>query len=532
MAFTYFHRFERLKRLEPLEPAESARKSISSSYPGPVSLPFSRRSVALRLFVTCWLVYVLHFATNTVREIYPALSLGDNLSFDVSEYLGFHPDIFEIPRRGAFINNNPGASMLGAIPYALSRPVIDRIIEKIQQSRIAAPDAHTQEYNTIYPMAREFYRKARERGLDVKFGLGAGVMQALLMAPLSALSTVVMFYILTSLTSVRAALFLSLLYAFATPIFYRTAQLNQNLLVSHFALFAFALLWKPRNDSGEPYNSTYFIAGVLSGWTVVLDYSGLVVIPSLGLYVCLLRKGESSKRRLLDLGLYGAGAALPIAILLAYQWASFGHPLYPAQYYMPAATFTNLGYRGMDWPKLDLLWETAFSLRFGLFTSAPILLLSLYIPGWFRGQRLLNLPELYFVLSFTFMFFLFCSANQYGRMQFNTGVRHVIPVVPFLFLLVAGVLLRMPTVLAILIGIFSTYWSWCLAMYRDVEQGLGVIESISHVTFEGLRLPWLTVLKNMGYLPDGVSAIPFAFLFGAILWVVWRSPHQMLKRFV
>src|SRR5262245_36849401 len=90
-----------------LEPAEGGGKSMSSTYSGPVNLPFSRRSVALRLFATCWLVYVLHFATNTVREIYPALTLGDHLSFDLSEYLGFHPDIFEIPGRGAFINNNP-----------------------------------------------------------------------------------------------------------------------------------------------------------------------------------------------------------------------------------------------------------------------------------------------------------------------------------------------------------------------------------------------------------------------------------------
>ena len=124
-----------------------------------MNLPFSRRDIALRLFATCWLLYVLHFATNTVREIYPALSLGDHFSFDVSEYLGFHPDIFEIPGRGAFINNNPGASILGAVPYALSRPVIDWIVEKVQKGRMVAPDRA--EYNTIYPMARDFYRKAR-----------------------------------------------------------------------------------------------------------------------------------------------------------------------------------------------------------------------------------------------------------------------------------------------------------------------------------------------------------------------------------
>ena len=76
------------------------------------------RGAAWRLFLTCWLLYALHFATNTVREIYPALSLGDHLSLDVSEYAGLHPDIFTVPGRGAYINNNPGASLLGAIPYA------------------------------------------------------------------------------------------------------------------------------------------------------------------------------------------------------------------------------------------------------------------------------------------------------------------------------------------------------------------------------------------------------------------------------
>ena len=59
--------------------------------------PAGSRGIAWRLFLTCWLVYGLHFATNTVRDIYPALSLGDHLSLDVSEYVGLHPDIFEIP---------------------------------------------------------------------------------------------------------------------------------------------------------------------------------------------------------------------------------------------------------------------------------------------------------------------------------------------------------------------------------------------------------------------------------------------------
>jgi len=166
----------------------------------------------------------MHFATNTVREIYPALSLADHLSFDVSEYAGLHPDIFVIEGRGTFINNNPGASLMGAVPYLMLRPVTDRIVGRILKSRAENPQpaAH---YETIYPMAQDFYRRAHERGFDVKFGLAAAIMQAFVMAPISALSVVVIFYILLNLTkNVKSSVFLALLFAFATPLF--TARLN------------------------------------------------------------------------------------------------------------------------------------------------------------------------------------------------------------------------------------------------------------------------------------------------------------------
>ena len=34
-----------------------------------------------RIFLTCWIVFTLHFAPDIVREHYPALALGDRLSF-------------------------------------------------------------------------------------------------------------------------------------------------------------------------------------------------------------------------------------------------------------------------------------------------------------------------------------------------------------------------------------------------------------------------------------------------------------------
>lgn len=500
----------------------SPRAPAARSEPKPWR--FSTRGVALRLFITCWLVYALHFATNTVREIYPALSLGDHLSFDVSEYLGLHPDIFEIPGRGAYINNNPGASIMGAVPYVVARPAIDRVVQHVQRTRAQSSEP-ARAYDTIYPMAQEFYRQAQERGLDVKFGLAAGVMQALLMAPLSALSVMVMFCILEHLTaSGRTALFLALLYAFATPVFYRTAQLNQNLLQSHFALLAFASLWRPWDDAAHPKRPYYLLAGLLGGWTLVLDYSGLIIILMLSMYALLRRRTLPEEAKAGgDLFRFAAGILFGVVVLVGYQWLAFGHPIYPAQHYMPATQLSVYGYNGIDWPQLDLLWQNAFGMRYGLFISAPILLLALWLPGWLRPRvRLVGRLETWFILSFALAFFLFTAANQFSRLQFNSGVRHVVPVTPFLFLLAAGVLLRMPAFLAVPVGILATYWSWSLALYRDVEQGWGVFESLIHVTLQGPHLPWLTVLERMGYVSDGrLITVVLLAVCGGIVWALW-----------
>ncbi len=490
---------------------------------------YSNKSIAIRLFLSCWLIYCLHFATNTVREIYPALSLGDHFSFDVSEYLGLHADIFELPGRGAFINNNPGASILAAIPYRLSKPLLDRVTVRVLASRQGV--TQPPEYESIYPLAREFYQKAYAKGLDVKFGLAAGVMQTLLMAPLSAASVVVMFFLLLACTKSKAkALALSLLYAFATPVFFRTGQLNHNLLQSHFALFSFALLWQPWQDRRNIHKSAYFLAGLLAGWTVVLDYSGIILLGAIGIYLLLrLRDTGSVFKSKQELALFGLGAVLSLSVLVGYQWLAFGHPIYPAQHYMPSTQYSGYGYQGMDWPQVDLLLENLINPRYGLLISAPIFILAIYLPGWYNPRvRIIGRKEIILVLILTLGMFLFTAANQFSRMQFNSGIRHVVPVVPFLFFIVAGVLLAMPRWLSVPVSVLSLGWSWCLAMYRDVEQGRGVVELVLFVLRQGVVLPWMTTLDHLHLKPVWLSAwwvIGLALVLIALIWVI-RFPDS------
>lgn len=71
-------------------------------------------------------------------------------------------------------------------------------------------------------------------------------------------------------------------------------------------------------------------------------------------------------------------------------------------------------------------------------------------------------------------------------------------------------------------------------MYRDVEQGLGVFESLIHITTGGPRLPWLTTLQNLGLAPHWLTALLVLLIGGIALLVVWvvQLPNLENKRWI
>lgn len=477
------------------------------------------RSTALRLFFTCWLIYALHAATNTPREAYLAIALGDRFSFRVDEYAGLHPDLFEKPGFGWHINSNPGGSMAGAIPYALFRPLVDRVAAGVNRARRASGAAEPPEYNSPWPMARQFYAEAWKRGLDVKFGLAGLIMQALCMAPASAAAAVAMFWLLRRLYgSDRVALALSLVYAFGTPVFFRTGYLNHNLLLAHACLLGLLALWVE-----APSRARVAAAGLAGGACVLFDYSG--VVPLAGLGVFALARARSARAALW----YAAGAAAPIALLLLYQWRSFGNPFLPAQAWMPRVPGADVGFRGMGWPAADLLWANLFDYRYGLLASCPLLLLALAAP-WLKPPEF-RAREMAVLLGIPAGLWLFCSGIAYARLQFNTGVRYLVPAVPFLFLCAAAVLVRLPRRIAYFAGLAAVAQAWCMAMYRDVERGFGILDPVARVFTGGFQLPVLSVLARMAefreYTAGGVSPLPLFALTAAVVYGIWAfSPRS------
>ena len=515
------------------EKGQSSRPPQARLDPPDVPRRLTAGQIAFRLFVTCWIVYVLHFATNIVREIYPALAIGDHFSFRVDEYANMHPDLFEKAGYGWHIGNNPGASMVAAIPYALARPVIDPIVRRVQQARAASGQTEPPSFGSPWPMARQFYAEAWRRGFDVKFGLGALVMQAFCMAPSSALGVVVMFFVLRQLSgSDTTALWLSLLYAFGTPVFLRTGYLNQNMMLGHIAFMGFVAMWNPGDLLRWSARTRYVLGGVAGGTALLFDYTGAVML--LGLFVYGIGKrarAVSVRDAARHAGWFALGTVPPILLLWFYQWRAFGHPFYPGQHWMPPVEWIDRGYQGVGGPQAELLWALAFDHRFGLFVSAPILLFALAAPFVARrtGRRLPAF-ELAALLGTAAALWVFFSGVNYTRLQFNTGIRYLAPTFPFLFVPAAVVLMRLPRPVVYFVSVAAVAQAWCLAMYRDVERGsLGVLEPVLQTFLGGFQLPVLTTLARVGgplerYFPGGVSPLPLFVLTAAIVYGIWRWP--------
>jgi hypothetical protein len=486
------------------------------------------RSLSLRLFVTCWLIFCLHFATDIVREHYLAFSLAEDYSFRMDKYLGLHIDIFDLPGYGAHIDNNPGVSMAGAIPYMVTRPIIDRVVAAINARRAASGQPITAIYNDPRPRRVEFFRRVREQGLDIRFGLASAAMHVLFGAPLSAFAAVVMLRLLLALgLTTRTALLGAFLYALGTPVFFRTAFLNQNIFIAHLTLFALVALWRPGGLWARTDRNACLVAGALGGISLLSDFSGGLVLGWFGLYAAWLGWRARGHRGLFENSVwFTAGAIGPILLLLFYQYRAFGSPWYPAQHYMPPAEGSEAGYQGVGLPQWRLFRMLLIDTRFGLLTSCPWLVLS--AGGLIlleRGGSWIPRIEGWLLAAFSLSFIVFFSGVGYTVVQWVTGVRYLLPIVPALFLLAFSALLRLPPLLRYTIVVLAFAESWCLSMVRAI----GIADSVTQVMLGGFQLPSINVLSKMApqYLPfleQRMSPLPLFILMGFLIYGIWRYP--------
>jgi hypothetical protein len=472
------------------------------------ALPNSR-SWAWRVFFTCWLVYTVLWAPYIVREHFPAVALAERGSLNVDRYLGWSPDIFPGPRGGAYINNNPGASLTGAIPLLLLRPMLTRVDDWNQ--RLPRPRRTGDEGDL-------FWRTVSE-GRALYFLLVGFLTVALVMAPATAGTTAYLYARLVEagIPLARAAV-AAVLYGLGTPVLFRAGHLNHNLLVGDAGFIALLMLWDP-NDAPLKTGRAG-LGGLLAGYAVLCDYSGALVILVVALYVWLRSARQPASERWRLMAVFGAGVLPGVIALAAYQTWAFGLFYRPSQHYMPATEPTSHGYRGLDWPSPSLLWANFFDPRFGLFIYCPALILAFAAPFVKRVRYRIPRRETIILLTYFAAFTLFCAANQYSWLQATTGFRYLVPVVPALGLLAMQAAQALPKVVRWVIAIASCVQSLAMAAahQNDVRLVPGALWR------RGFTLPWMIRLNEIGICVNCALPLITFTLLGLALAFIWLTP--------
>ena len=152
--------------------------------------------------------------------------------------------------------------------------------------------------------------------------------------------------------------------------------------------------------------------------------------------------------------------------------------------------------------------------------------------------------------------------NLYSLLQFNTGFRYLLPIVPFLFLAASDHLARLDKKWLAALTIAVVAHGVVLAMTREVSDTenelrraahqLGVSEpalpgyfevlatqtavpaSWIRVFDEGPQLPWLTVLRqtqpNHAWLGNPFLAAALLAVTSASCWLIWKLGRRAEDR--
>jgi hypothetical protein len=468
-----------------------------------------------RVFATCWLVYTALWTPYIVREHYLAIALVERGSMNLERYLGWSDDIFRGPRGGAYINNNPGASLTAAAALLPFRPLLVRVDEWNQKlPRRATPQGDNDMFWRMLAEGRAFY-----------FLLCAFLTVALVMAPATAGTAA---YLCARLADAGVAAghaaLAALLFGLGTPVMFRAEHLNHNLLVCDAGFLALLLLWDPQNAPLRPARAAG--AGLLAGYCFLCDYSGAVVIAATGLYVWLRCAGLGLLQRGKVLAAFGAGVLPGIAGLAIYLAWAFGAPL-PSQHYMPATAPTSKGYRGIDWPSPALVWANFFDPRFGLFAYCPALLLAFTAPFVRRVRHRVPRRETLVIFGYFLLFVTFCAANQYSWLQPLTGFRYLVPVVPGLAVLSiqAAQALPRPARWAVAAASCGQTFLMAASYQNNLPQAVRVLWR------RGFELPWMIRLGQAGVGISWVWPLMVFLLLGAGVVAIWAVPRRTTRQF-
>lgn len=221
----------------------------------------------------------------------------------------------------------------------------------------------------------------------------------------------------------------ALIMAFATILFPYATEMTGEPVAAVCLMTSFYLVF---TAAKQPDSLRAGFAGFLAGWSVLGDFPSLLVAAAIGLYA--LRKLPKWEH----VFSFVLGAGIVAGILMLYNWGAFGGPFFMSYqgYKLPEnQQFPEqvVGFVGLTYPRLKLLWYVLIDPQRGLFFCNPVLLL--VIPGLIYFWRSGKHAEFFVVLEAILAFVLFNASFGESIVSWGggtaTGPRQVTPAMPF-----------------------------------------------------------------------------------------------------
>ncbi|MEM4245074.1 MAG: hypothetical protein QXR60_02635 [Candidatus Nanoarchaeia archaeon] len=470
------------------------------------------KSKESKIFFTVWIVYILfisNYGGNWMEDSVLRLTMAivDDQSVVIDRF------VFKGIEDNAYFGGHyysgfaPGDSFLAAPIYFVFKPIF-----------------------TLLPHSFHGFPNVQLR--LILLNVIATVFVASL---LSALLAVLIYRLLGKFSDNEShKIFLTFTFSFATLFFVYSTSYSKDILKTFFMFASFYILFNLRDRHCQNREGwLFFFSGLFVAFSVAMDYKMVIVIPLFIIYLFYVSKKKESLYFFL-------GLAIPLFMLLLYDYVAFGNPFVtPYSYRNPAITnyYYTYGIMGMTYPNFERIYWLMLSPFRGFFFYMPIMILScigIFLKFFSKDKRY-NIEMLFILFLFLLLFYYNTSLVTAWDAGGSFGPRYLIPVVPFMIIPVIFVFDKIKLWIVGLFSLASFFVNFLGVLYGR-EALWTVAQENKHIIFNtyipflfdrGLTNYTLNLIKFKIYdIPVYTINIIMLFLLFVLflfLWWVWKK---------